>query len=157
MQRWIVMSSERAFVFAPLRRLILTWHFSWHHEEMKEDALEKGLLVPDEAAVRDRLEDSHFWPEGSQKWRMPEPSPGAGTEQGRFTVGQAAAVLAPIACESSPGPGLSRGGLPWGELPLFLAPVLASYSPGPGWSRGDLPWGELPPPANHPPWPGRSC
>jgi len=58
MQRWIVMSCERAFVFAPLRRLILTWHFSWHHKEMKEDALQKGLPAPDEAAVQDRIHKS---------------------------------------------------------------------------------------------------
>jgi hypothetical protein len=58
-QRWTVMSCERAFVFAPLRRLLLTWHFSWHHEEMKEDALQKGLPVPDEAAVRDRILKKH--------------------------------------------------------------------------------------------------
>jgi hypothetical protein len=58
-QRWIVMSCERAFVFVSLRRLILTWHFSWHHEEMKEDTLQKGLPVPDEAAVRDRILKKH--------------------------------------------------------------------------------------------------
>ena len=43
----------------PLRRLLLTWHFSWHHEEMKEDALQKGLPVPDEAAVRHRILKKH--------------------------------------------------------------------------------------------------
>ena len=59
MQRWIVMSCERGLCLPPLRRLILTWHFSWHHEEMKEDALEKGLPVPDEAAVRDRVLKQH--------------------------------------------------------------------------------------------------
>jgi len=29
------------------------WNFSWHHEGVKEDALKKGLPVPDEAAVRE--------------------------------------------------------------------------------------------------------
>jgi hypothetical protein len=33
--------------------------FSWHHEEMKGDALRKGLPVPDEAAVRDRILQQH--------------------------------------------------------------------------------------------------
>jgi hypothetical protein len=28
------------------------WNFSWHYGGMKEDALQKGLPVPDEAAVR---------------------------------------------------------------------------------------------------------
>src|SRR5271170_8113179 len=40
-QRWIVMSCKRLLysLFAtPLRRLILTWHFSWRYEE---DALQK--------------------------------------------------------------------------------------------------------------------
>jgi hypothetical protein len=59
MQRCIVTSCERAFVFTPLRQLILTWHFSWHHEEMKEDALQKGLPVPDEAAVQDQVLKKH--------------------------------------------------------------------------------------------------
>jgi hypothetical protein len=58
-QPCIVTSCERAFVFTPLRRLILTWYFSWRHEEMKEDALQKGLPVPDEAAVRDRVLTKH--------------------------------------------------------------------------------------------------
>src|SRR5256885_17182789 len=53
MQRCIVRSCETAFVFAPLRRLILTWHFSWYYVEMKEDAFQKGLPVLDEATVRD--------------------------------------------------------------------------------------------------------
>ena len=29
------------------------WSFSWHYEGMKEDTLQKGLPVPDEAAVRE--------------------------------------------------------------------------------------------------------
>ena len=29
------------------------WSFSWHCEGMKEDALQKGLPAPDEAAVRE--------------------------------------------------------------------------------------------------------
>ena len=62
MQRCIVRSCETAFVFAPLRRLILTWHFSWHYVEMKEDAFQKGLPVPDEAAVRDRILKKHVDP-----------------------------------------------------------------------------------------------
>jgi hypothetical protein len=37
----------------PLKRLILMWSFSWHYERMKEDALQKGLPAPDEAAVRE--------------------------------------------------------------------------------------------------------
>ena len=28
------------------------WNFSWHYGGMKEDALQKGLPVPDEAAVQ---------------------------------------------------------------------------------------------------------
>ena len=36
-----------------LDRLILMWNFSWHHKGMKEDALKKGLPVPDEAAVQE--------------------------------------------------------------------------------------------------------
>jgi len=59
MQRCIVTSYKKAFVFTPLKRLILTWHFSWHHEEMKEDALQKGLPVADEAALRDRVLKKH--------------------------------------------------------------------------------------------------
>jgi hypothetical protein len=54
MQRWIVMSCEGALC-PPLRRWILTWDFSWHHEEAKEDALQKGLPIPDEAAIRERV------------------------------------------------------------------------------------------------------
>jgi hypothetical protein len=37
----------------PLKRSILMWSFSWHYEGMKEDALQKGLPAPDEAAVRE--------------------------------------------------------------------------------------------------------
>jgi hypothetical protein len=37
----------------PLKRSILMWSFSWHYERMKEDALQKGLPAPDEAAVRE--------------------------------------------------------------------------------------------------------
>ena len=37
----------------PLKQSILMWNFSWRHEGMKEDALKKGLPVPDEAAVRE--------------------------------------------------------------------------------------------------------
>jgi len=32
---------------------MLMWSFSWHYEGMKEDALQKGLPAPDEAAVRE--------------------------------------------------------------------------------------------------------
>jgi hypothetical protein len=32
---------------------MLMWNFSWRHEGMKEDALKRGLPVPDEAAVRE--------------------------------------------------------------------------------------------------------
>jgi hypothetical protein len=32
-----------------LRRSIPTWNFSWHYEGMKEEALQQGLSVPDEA------------------------------------------------------------------------------------------------------------
>src|SRR5256885_3152725 len=38
-----------------LKRAMLMWSFSWHYEGMKEDALQKGLPVPDEAAVRERV------------------------------------------------------------------------------------------------------
>jgi hypothetical protein len=61
-QRWIVVPCKRllsSLFVAPLRRLILTWHFSWRYEEMKEDALQKGLPVPDEAAVQDRVLKKH--------------------------------------------------------------------------------------------------
>ena len=36
-----------------LKRAMLMWSFSWHYEGMKEDALQKGLPAPDEAAVRE--------------------------------------------------------------------------------------------------------
>jgi hypothetical protein len=61
-QRWIVMSCKRllsSLFAASLRRLIPTRHFSRRHEEMKENALQKGLPVPDEAAVRDRVLKKH--------------------------------------------------------------------------------------------------
>jgi hypothetical protein len=35
------------------------WYFSWHLEEMKEDALREGLPIPNEAAVRDRVLRKH--------------------------------------------------------------------------------------------------
>jgi hypothetical protein len=38
-----------------IKRSILTWNFSWHYGGMKEDTLQKGLPVPDEAAVRERV------------------------------------------------------------------------------------------------------
>jgi hypothetical protein len=31
------------------------WNFNWHHEEAKEDALQKGLPIPDEAAIREQV------------------------------------------------------------------------------------------------------
>jgi len=34
---------------------MLTRDFSWHHEGIKEDALQKGLPIPDEAATRERV------------------------------------------------------------------------------------------------------
>ena len=50
----------RGLVFAPPpRRSILTWHSSWHHEEMKEEALREELPVPEEAAVRDGVLKKH--------------------------------------------------------------------------------------------------
>ena len=53
MQRWIVMSCEEAWSSKHCE--ILTWDFSWCHEEVKEDALWKGFPVPDEAATRARV------------------------------------------------------------------------------------------------------
>jgi hypothetical protein len=37
----------------PLKRSIPMRCFSWHYEGMEEDALQKGLPAPDEAAVRE--------------------------------------------------------------------------------------------------------
>ena len=53
MQRWIVMSCKEAWSSKHCE--ILTWDFSWCHEEVKEDTLQKGLPVPDEAATRARV------------------------------------------------------------------------------------------------------
>jgi len=36
-----------------IERSILTWNFNWHYGEAKEDAFQKGLPVPDEAAIRE--------------------------------------------------------------------------------------------------------
>jgi hypothetical protein len=54
MQCWIVMSGERAFVFVPPRRLILTWHFSWHHDRDKYllRELEQDSLPANSSLVR---------------------------------------------------------------------------------------------------------
>ena len=82
MQRCIVTSCERAFVFTLLRRLILTWHFSWHREEMKEDALQEGLLVPDEATIRGRVLQKHVGrPRACYRERLPSLSCGHEQEE----------------------------------------------------------------------------
>jgi hypothetical protein len=31
----------------------MTWNFSWHYEEIRKDALQKGLSVRDEALLRE--------------------------------------------------------------------------------------------------------
>jgi hypothetical protein len=54
MQLWIVISCGGA-LSPSLRRWILTWDFSWHREEAKEDTFQKGLPIPDEAAIRERV------------------------------------------------------------------------------------------------------
>lgn len=35
--------------------MILKWNLSWHYIAIKKDALQKGLPIPDEAAVRERV------------------------------------------------------------------------------------------------------
>jgi hypothetical protein len=40
-------------LFTSLKQSLLMWSFSWHYEGIKEDALQKGLPAPDEAAVRE--------------------------------------------------------------------------------------------------------
>ena len=54
MQRWTATCCKGASS-TTIKRSILTWSFSWHYGGMKEDALQKGLPVPDEAAVRERV------------------------------------------------------------------------------------------------------
>ena len=49
----------RRLYLYPLRRLTPTGYFSWYHEEM-EDAFQKGLPGPDEAAIRDRIFKKHM-------------------------------------------------------------------------------------------------
>jgi hypothetical protein len=38
-----------------LQLWILTWNISWHYQMMREDFLWKGLLMPEDGAVRDSL------------------------------------------------------------------------------------------------------
>ena len=54
MQRWTATCCKGASS-TTIKRSILTWDFGWHYGEMKEDALQKGLPVPDEAAVREQV------------------------------------------------------------------------------------------------------
>src|SRR5205085_11353035 len=51
-QRWTARCYKGASS-TTIKRSILTWSFSWHYGRMKEDTLQKGLPVPDEAAVPD--------------------------------------------------------------------------------------------------------
>jgi hypothetical protein len=39
----------------PLKQSILTWNLSWHFLATRKDALQKGLAVPDQTAVRERV------------------------------------------------------------------------------------------------------
>lgn len=52
MQHWIVTSRGSS---PPPERLILTWNFSWQYEAVKEDALQEGPPIPNEAVVRERV------------------------------------------------------------------------------------------------------
>ena len=54
MQRWTATCCKGASS-TTIKRSIQTWNFSWHYGGMKEDALQKGHPVPDEAAVRERV------------------------------------------------------------------------------------------------------
>src|SRR5436305_13425959 len=54
MQRWTATCCKGASS-STIKRSILTWSFSWHYGGMKEDALQEGLPLPDEAAVRERV------------------------------------------------------------------------------------------------------